>query len=380
MMNECAQTSFIRRPWIRGLMAAFVIIILLAGGFAFAVAAKAKPRLPNQGGFRNGQAMWDWLGGAGDIWWDGGNPIYSAAQVRKFVNGQTGDAMRHPRPEKVRLYMQGWIPRLPRIGYADAAANAEAFRKEWQAIAQACVDGGYTECIFGTSETQTKSKKWMPTAEEITSGQWRKAWINMVEAVRSVMPKAKFAFVPMSGGQASNNSNPDNGILEKDMWYVDGTDSRGRPYMDFWGATLYFSLHGTGASANKDKAVTKADIDRAMALVRKPSADPHKDWGYMGQYQYAREKGLKLVIGECGIMDRFEKDRPFGMGDQPYAIDLLTQLLSDHADQIELVCWFNSRGTEKNQKVWSRLDAGSSMPKAAKRLQELWGPDSPYRR
>ena len=30
--------------------------------------------------------------------------------------------------------------------------------------------------------------------------------------------------------------------------------------------------------------------------------------------------------------------------------------------------------------VWSRLDAGSSMPKAAKRVQELWRPNSPYRR
>lgn len=361
-------------------VAALAIMMGIAAGLAFAAQTKAKPHLPNQGGFRNGQAMWDWLGGAGDIWWDGGNPIYSAEQVRKFVNGQTSDAMRHPRPRKVRLYMQGWIPRLPRIGYADAAANVEAFQNEWKAIAQACVDGGYTECIFGTSETQTKSKKWMPTAEEITSGQWRKAWINMVEAVRSVMPDAKFAFVPMSSGQSSENAKPDNGILEKDMWYVDGKDSRGKPYMDFWGATLYFSLHGTGCSANTGKPVTKEVIDRAMTLIRRPSADPHKDWGYMGQYQYAKEKRLKLVIGESGIFDRFPNEKPFGMGDQPYAIDLLTKLLVDHSDQIELVCWFNMRSTTKGKRDFSRLDAGSSMPRAAKRLQELWGPDSPYRR
>lgn len=365
---------------MRKLTTLFTLILLGGVGLALADAANPKPHLPNQGGFRNGQAMWDWMSGAGEIWWDGGNPVYSAEKVRQFVLGTgVGDAMRHPRPRKVRLYMQGWIPRLPKIGYAAAAANTPAFQQEWKAMAQACVDGGYTRCVFGTSETQTKSKKWMPTAEEITSGQWRKAWINMVEAVRSVMPDAQFAFVPMSGGQSSANSNPDNGILEKDRWYVDGKDSRGKPYMDFWGATLYFNLHGTGCSANQDKPVTKEIIDLSMSLVRKPSADPHRDWGYMGQYQYAREKGLKLVIGECGIMDRFKNDRPFGMGDQPYAIDLLTRLLADHADQIELVCWFNSRGSENSKKVWSRLDAGSSMPKAAKRLQELWGPASPYR-
>lgn len=367
-------------PTLRRLAAISFLALIVLVAAAADPQPPAKPRLPNQGGFRNGQAMWDWMGGAGEIWWDGGNPIYNAEKVRQFVNGQTGDAMRHPRPKKVRLYMQGWIPPLPKIGYAEAAQNSEAFQKEWKAMAQACVDGGYTQCVFGTSETQTDSKKWHPTAEDITSGRWRKAWINMVEAVRSVMPDAQFAFVPMSSGQSSDNARPDNGILEKDQWYVDGQDSRGKPYMDFWGATLYFNLHGTGCSANTGKPVTKEVIDLAMSLVRKPADHPHTNWGYMGQYQYAKEKGLKLVIGESGIMDRFAKDRPFGMGDQPYAIDLLTKLLSDHADQIELVCWFNSRNTEGGKKVWSRLDAGSSMPKAAQRLKELWGPDSPYRK
>jgi hypothetical protein len=32
------------------------------------------------------------------------------------------------------------------------------------------------------------------------------------------------------------------------------------------------------------------------------------------------------------------------------------------------------------KKVWSRLDAESSMPNAAKRVRELWGPNSPYRK
>lgn len=40
-------------------------------------------KLPNQGAFRNGQTMWDWLDGAGDIWWDGDNPINSPASVQK---------------------------------------------------------------------------------------------------------------------------------------------------------------------------------------------------------------------------------------------------------------------------------------------------------
>lgn len=366
--------------YIRRLLELTIIAFSLAGGVVLAGAAASTSRLPNQGGFRNGQAMWDWLGGAGEIWWDGGSPLYSVNNVRDFVSGRNSDAMRCPRPGKVKLYMQGHVPRLPHYTYAQAAANDKKFRQEWREIARVCVEAGYTDCIFGSSETQMKHKPWMPTAEEVRSGQWRQAWINMVEAVRSVMPEAKFAFVPMSGGQSRSGSNPSNGILEKDLWYVDGKDSRGKPYMDFWGTTLYFGLHGVRGSADKGVVVTPGLIDQAMNVMRKPSADPHQDWGYMGQYQYAKEKGLKLVIGECGIFDRFPKYRPFGMGDQPHAIDLLTKLLADHADQIELVCWFNMTNKGKNSNMdWSRLDAQSTMPKAAKRLQELWGPGSPYR-
>jgi len=334
--------------------------------------------LPNQGAFRNGQAMFDWLGGAGDIWWDGGNPISTASAVHTFVTGGNTDAMKHPRPAKVKLYMQGNVPRLPGFTYEQAAAGNEKFRQAWIAIARECVQASYTGCVFGASELQKKTSKG-PTAEEIKRGYWRGAWINMADAVRTVMPDAKFAFVPMSGGQGTNHD-PTNGILEKDQWYVAGKDSHGRPYMDFWGCTLYFGTQYIGVSAKQKETVTREMIDQAMDILRKPSASPHTDWGYMGNYQYAREKGIKMVLGEIGIFDRFKDDRPFGMGDQPYAIDKFAQLLADHADQIELVCWFNSKAKEGGKKVWSRLDAESSMPNAAKRVRELWGPDSPYRK
>jgi len=337
--------------------------------------------LPNQGAFRNGQAMWDWLEGAGDVWWDGSNPIYGSKCVEKvkaFVRSESPDAIQAPRPAKVKLYMQGYIPRLPDFTYEQAAANDEEFRKTWEAIAQACVDGGYTDCIFGSSETQTDSKPWMPSSDDIRSGRWKKAWMNMVDAVRSVMPEAKFAFVPLSGAQGGENAEPDNGVLEKDEWHVAEKDAAGRPYMDFWGATFYFSTHASGCGG--DCPVTKEIIDQCMEVVRAPTADCHTNWGFMGDIQYAREKGIKLVIGELGIFDRFAVDRFYGMGDQPYAIDLLTQLMADYAADIELVCWFNSRGLESQKKVWSRLDAESSMPNAALRVRELWGPDSPYRK
>ena len=340
-----------------------------------------KQRLPNQGAFRNGQAMWDWLGGAGDIWWDGSNPIYStdpAENVTRFVNGIGSDAMKAPRPKKVKLYMQGFIPRLPNYTYEKAAANDEQFRKDWVEIAQICVDAGYTDCVFGSSETQTDSKKWMPSAEDIESGRWKKAWMNMVDAVRSVMPDAKFAFVPMTGGGVGESSLPDNGILEKDKWYVAEKDKAGRPYMDFWGSTLYFNTNSVNCGG--DCIMTKEKIEEIDMRIRTEVADYHTHWGFMANVQYAKEKEIKLVIGELGIFDRFKEDRYYGMGDQPYAIDLLTKLMSDYKDQIELVCWFNSRSLEGKKRVWSRLDSGSSMPDAAKRLQELWGPDSPYRK
>ena len=340
-----------------------------------------KQRLPNQGAFRNGQAMWDWLGGAGDIWWDGSNPIYStdpAENVTRFVNGIGGDAMKAPRPKKVKLYMQGFVPRLPAYTYEQAASNDEQFRKDWVEIAQICVDAGYTDCVFGSSETQTDSKKWMPSAEDIESGRWKKAWMNMVDAVRSVMPDAKFAFVPFTAGCVGTKAMPDNGILEKDKWYIAEKDKAGRPYMDFWGSTCYFET--IGINCGGDCIMTKEKIDQNMELIRTPAADCHTNWGLMSNFQYAKEKGIKMVIGELGLHDRFKDDRFYGMGDQPYAIDLLTELLSDYRDQIELVCWFNSRSLEAKRKSWTRLDSGSSMPKAAKRVQELWGPDSPYRK
>lgn len=338
-------------------------------------------RIPNQGAFRNGQAMWDWLEGAGDIWWDGSNPISSADPaklVSNFVNGTSGDAIKEPRPQKVKLYMQGFIPRLPNYTYEQAAANDEQYRKDWIQIARVCVDAGYTDCVFGTSETQTSSKKWMPSAEDIESGRWKKAWINMVDAVRSVMPDAKFAFVPFTAGGIVEQAAPDNGIIEKDSWYIAEKDQAGRPYMNFWGSTFYFGTKGTGCSG--DCPVTKELMDKAMDIVRTPASDCHTDWALMGNFQYAKEKGIKMVIGELGIFDRFADVRIFGMGDQPYAIDLLTKLLSDYNDQIEFVCWFNSRNADADQGSWSRLDGGSSMPDAAKRVQELWGPDSPYRK
>src|SRR5690242_13527744 len=111
-------------PTLRRFLAILTLALIAIGAWAADPQSPAKPRLPNQGGFRNGQAMWDWMGGAGELWWDGGNPIYNAEKVRQFVFGKgVGDAMRHPRPRKVRLYMQGWIPRLPKIGYAEAAQN-----------------------------------------------------------------------------------------------------------------------------------------------------------------------------------------------------------------------------------------------------------------
>ena len=337
-------------------------------------------RIPNQGGFRNGQAMWDWLEGAGNIWWDGSNPIFSptAEKVTNFVNGITSDAMKSPRPGKVKLYMQGYIPRLQNFSYEQAADNIDGFRNEWAQISRICIDAGYYDCVFGSSETQTDSKKWMPTADDIESGRWERAWKNMVDAVRSVMPDAKFAFVPMSGGGSGEEAVPDNGVIEKDKWFVSGNDKSGRPYMDFWGSTFYFGTRGSGCGG--DCPVTKEVIDKSMEVLRTLPSNCHTNWGLMGHFQYAKEKGVKLVIGELGIFDRFAVDRYYGMGDQPYAIDLMTELLYDYRDQIEFVCWFNSRDTDAETRVWSRLDAGSSMPDAAKRIQALWGPDSPYRK
>ena len=332
-------------------------------------------RLPNQGGFRNGQDMYAWLNGAGDIWWDGDNPISAPAQVEKFVKGQTASAMEEPRPDKVKLYMQGYIPRLPKYTYQQAADNDPGFRADWIAMAKICVDAGYTDCVFGSSETQTDSKRWMPSAEDITSGRWEKAWMNMVDNVRSVMPDAKFAFVPFTANQTGERgmtAKPDNGILEKDLWYVAKKDKAGRPYMDFWGSTIYFGTHP--AKVGYPKPVTKEIIEQCMEAISTPVKDCHTNWGFMGNYQYAKEKGIKMVIGEIGMMDRL-KTAAMGMGDQPYAIDLLTKFMVDCSDNIEFVCWFNLRGG----KMPNCLDGKSSMPNAAKRVQELWGPDSPYR-
>ena len=334
-------------------------------------------RLPNQGGFRNGQDMYDWLGGAGDIWWDGSNPISTADAVKKFVAGQGSDAMKAPRPKKVKLYMQGGIPRLRTFTYQQCADNDPKVKAAWVEIAKACVEGGYRDCVFGSSETQTSSKRWMPSADDINSGRWKKAWMNMVDDIRSVMPDAKFAFVPFTGNQFENSgmaANPDNKIDEKDMWYVAGKDEAGRPYMDFWGSTVYFGTHP--AKWGYPKPVTKDIIDQCMDAIRSPVTNCHTNWGFMANYQYAREKGIKMVIGEIGITNRNE-DKKMAMGDQPYAIDLLTKLMVDCSDLIEFVCWFNLRNGGTG---WNSLDGKSNMPHAAKRVQELWGPDSPYRK
>ncbi len=307
-----------------------------------------KLRLPNQGAFRNGQAMYDWLGGAGDIWWDGSNPINSVSAVERFVRGESNDAVKPPRPKKVKLYLQGSIPRLPKFTYQQCADNVPEVRAQWVAMARVLADAGYDDCVFGSSETQTHSKAWHPSAEDITSGRWKKAWMNMVDDVRSVLPGARFAFVPLSGGQDGHNASPYNGIVEKDEWYVAERDKAGRPYMDFWGLTLYFGTGG--AKSYADSPVTKEVIDKSMQVMSRPVTNCHTNWGVMGQFQYAKEKGIKLVIGELGIFDRFKGDRPQGMGDQPYAIDLLTRFVAEHADEIELVCWFNSRGLESARK------------------------------
>lgn len=341
-------------------------------------APSSNKRLPNQGGFRNGQDMWDWLDGAGDIWWDGGNPIGWPDSVKEFVDGRNSDAMKAPRPKKVKLYMQGSIPKLPRFSYQQCADNIPPVRTQWIEMANVCVEAGYTDCVFGSSETQ-HGKKWKPSTEDILSGRWKQAWINMVDDIRSVMPDAKFAFVPFTGNATEEKpsaANPDNGILEKDMWYIAEKDQAGRPYMDFWGSTLYFGLHPVGVPY--PKPVTKEAIDSSMKKIRTPVTNCHTNWGFMGNYQYAKEKRIKMVIGELGITYRDEA-RKMAMGDQPYAVNLLTQLMNDCSDQIEFTCWFNLRN-KNSPSASNSLDGKSYMPRAAKRVQELWGPNSPYRK
>jgi hypothetical protein len=334
--------------------------------------------LPNQGGFRNGQDIWDWLGGAGNLWWDGGNPIGWSDSVQKFVAGENFDAMKAPRPPKVKLYMQGHIPQLPKFSYQQCANNIPEVKALWVAMAKACVAGGYEDCVFGSSETQ-HGKPWKPSKDDILSGRWKKAWINMVDDIRSVMPAAKFAFVPFTGNQSEETgmaASPDNGLAEKDLWYIAEKDSAGRPYMDFWGSTVYFGMHPVGLAY--PAPITKEAIDRSMQKIRIPVSNCHTNWGFMGNYQYAKEKGIKLVIGEIGITYR-DDAKKMAMGDQPYAIDLLTKLMYDCSDQIEFVCWFNLRKSN-SPSTSNSLDGKSYMPHAAQRVRELWGPDSPYRK
>jgi hypothetical protein len=152
--------------------------------------------------------------------------------------------------------------------------------------------------------------------------------------------------------------------------------------MDFWGATFYLTTREAGCSADSGCKVTDKVIDDSIAGMRSKTQNDDQNWSTMGHLVYAKTIGKRAFIGEFGIADRYANgEKPFHMGDEPYAIDVLTRFVLDFRDDIEATVWFNSLNIESGKRFYSCLDgaSGCTMPNAARRVKELWGPSSPFR-
>lgn len=318
-----------------------------------------------QGAFCGKNTMYNWLSASkAGLFIDSGNPIQNSGVVRSWVvNANSDSSMNVPRPSNVRIALAGWVPVLMDYTYTQAANNDPNWREQWVNIGEILQQSGNGNAIIYSSETETSRKRWHPKAGDMAGGEnsnWKKAWRNMVNAVRSEAPNVQFAFTPYTGWQAG----PHNGYMNMEDWYVSGTDNLGKPYMDMWGFTLYLHTHGSNCYY-PSCVPTRTDFEEHMAKVR---MDPNVPWSVAQQINFARSKGIKLYNSELGIMvDRFENQHA---GDEAVAIDVLKKFVNDTRADVYANVWFNCDYPEGN----SKLDGSSgSGPRASERVRQLFG-------
>lgn len=321
-----------------------------------------------QGAFCNGNAMYNWLNASkAALFIDSGNPLQDSGNVRDWIMDRSGDTpMNFPRPANVRIALSAWVPSLKNFTYTEAANNVPAFRAEWVEIGRILQETGNGNAIIYSSETETDRKPWHPRAAEMAGGEnsnWKRAWRNMVNAVRSNAPNVQFAFTPYTGDGAG----PSNGYTNMNDWYVSGTDALGKPYMDMWGFTLYLNTNQSGCYF-PSCTPTRADFEEHMAKVR---MNPNVPWSTMQQILFARSKGLKLYNSELGLMLDRDADHPSHGGDQPVAIDILKKFVDDYRADVYANVWFDCNYADGN----SVLDGTSNGfgVKSSPRVKELFG-------
>ena len=318
-----------------------------------------------QGQFMNENTLYDILNASkATLWIDAGNPISRSSVVRSWVEKGGGQAMSVPRPANVRLAIAGWVPRLQQFSYDQAADNDPEWRAEWETIGEILQKNGYGNTIIYSSETEKSWKTWHPQAKDMAGGEssnWKRAWRNMVDAVRSKAPEAEFAYTPFTG----DGSGPDNGHNDMNDWYVGGTDRSGRPYMNYWGFTYYVNTQGT--ECEYPCVPTMATYEQNLAF----KMDPRRNWSIGEQIAFARSKGLKLYGSEFGLsLNRGPEKRHRQMaGDYPEAIDVLRKLMDMTRGDVFAYVWFN--GNPDN--IDSRVDGSSPIgDRASQRVKELF--------
>ena len=179
-------------------------------------------------------------------------------------------------------------PQIAEFSYDQAADNDPEWRAEWETIGDILQKNGYGNSIIYSSETEKSWKKWHPQAEDMAGGEssnWKRAWRNMVDAVRSKAPEAEFAYTPFTG----DGSGPDNGHNDMNDWYVDGTDRSGRPYMNYWGFTYYVNTQGT--DCDYPCVPTMATYEQNLAF----KMDPQRNWS-IGQQSPSRAPGASSCM------------------------------------------------------------------------------------
>lgn len=292
---------------------------------------------------------------------DSGNPISKSSTVRSWVQKGGGQAMRVPRPGNVKLALAGWVPLLSGFSYNQAANNDPRWRAEFEKIGEILQSSGYGDTIIYSAETEKAWKKWHPKASDMAGGEnsnWKRAWRNMVNAVRSKAPNAQFAFTPFTG----NESGADNGYNDMNDWYVSGKDNLGKPYMNYWGFTFYINTQGTNCSY--PCIPTAATYEQNLAFKMNPS----RRWSIGQQIAFARSKGLKLYNSELGLsLNRSSSKRDMS-GDYPEAIDTLRKFVEMTRNDVIAYVWFNG-----NPDFDSRVDGTSPIGKrVGQRFKEVF--------
>lgn len=299
---------------------------------------------------------------------DSGNPISKSSTVRGWVERGGGQAMTVPRPRNVKLALAGWVPILADFSYSQAANNDARWVAEWEAIGEILQRNGYGDTIIYSSETEKAWKKWHPLPNDIAGGEnsnWKRAWRNMVNAVRSRAPNAQFAFTPFTGqGSGADGYARDDGKGSNDMndWYVAGTDRLGKPYMNYWGFTLYVNTQGT--KCYYPCVPTMATFDQNLAF----KMDPRRNWSVGQQIMFARSKGIKLYNSEIGLPLNRGPEKTSMAGDYPEAIDALRKFVEATRNDVIAYVWFNG-----NPDFDSRVDGTSPIGRrVSQRLPELF--------